>query len=65
MHNHLHDAAKPRENNMQKKEEVRSEGKLGSAESSTNTSLREDWRVLMVRHPQTGFYYAAGLKLGQ
>lgn len=65
MHNQSPDAVKPRENNMQKKEEVRSEGKLGSTESSTNTSLRDDWRVLMVRHPQTGFYYAAGLKLGQ
>lgn len=50
---------------MQKKKEVRSEGKLGSPESSTNTALRDDWRVLMVRHPQTDFYYAAGLKLGR
>lgn len=23
------------------------------------------WRVLMVQHPQTGLYYAAGFKLGQ
>jgi hypothetical protein len=24
-----------------------------------------DWRVLMVKHPQTGLYYAAGISLGQ
>lgn len=23
------------------------------------------WKVLMVKHPQTGLYYAAGIKLGQ
>ncbi|WP_156179884.1 hypothetical protein [Pseudomonas veronii] len=25
----------------------------------------DDWRVLMVKHPQTGVYYAAGIKLGR
>ncbi|MHA4967646.1 hypothetical protein ACX0KY_13895 [Pseudomonas extremorientalis] len=24
-----------------------------------------DWRVLMAKHPQTGVYYAAGIKLGR
>lgn len=24
-----------------------------------------DWRVLMVQHPRSGHYYAAGFKLGQ
>lgn len=40
------------------------------ANSSENKSGRLDscgtgWKVLMVKHPQTGLYYAAGLKLGQ
>lgn len=45
---------------MEKKVENCSENKSGRAESSGM-----GWRVLMVKHPQTGLYYAAGIKLGQ
>lgn len=48
---------------MQKKEVVRSKGKPDNAELVSNTALRDDWRVVMASHPQTGFYYAAGIKL--
>ena len=31
--------------------------------STAGAVVSDDWRVLMVKHPQTGIYYAAGIKL--
>ncbi|WP_154670144.1 hypothetical protein [Pseudomonas canadensis] len=41
--------------------EVAEDGKVRIA----GTVICDDWRVLMVKHPQTGVYYAAGIKLGR
>lgn len=45
---------------MDKKVENGPENKCGRVESAD-----AGWRVLMVKHPKTGLYYAAGIKLGQ
>ena len=39
--------------------QVAEDGKVSTAGAVTS----DDWRVLMVKHPQTGIYYAAGIKL--
>jgi hypothetical protein len=60
MHNHPNDAARPRESSMNNKVANCSESKTAEVFPSGT-----GWKVLMVKHPQTGLYYAAGINLGQ
>jgi hypothetical protein len=48
---------------MQKKNDLSSEVQLGISVLALREVLSNDWRVLMTKHPQTGVYYAAGIKL--